>query len=72
MTVSQKIIKRIISDNDFSLRMAIHLKATQVAVILKARRKSNSLLLPNCIEFYKQNGYSDDEILEKQPGRKSS
>ena len=41
MTISQKIIKRIISDNDFSLRMAIHLKATQVAVILKARRKSN-------------------------------
>ena len=50
MTISQKIIKRIISDNDFSL----------------------SLLLPNCIEFYKQNGYSDDEIIEKQPGRKSS
>lgn len=72
MTISQKIIKRIISDNDFSLRMAIHLKVTQVAVILKARRKSNSLLLPNCIEFYKQNGYSDDEFLEKQPGRKSS
>ena len=26
MTISQKIIKRIISDNDFSLRMAIHSK----------------------------------------------
>lgn len=59
---SEKLIQRIITDNDFSLDIAKILKIKQLAVMQGAKRKSQKLLLPDLIDFYKQHGFTAQEV----------
>lgn len=69
MRLSETIRKKILQDNDFSIDIAKRLKVRQQVVLLRASRNSQLLLLPLCIEVYKEYGYSEGEIfsLEEPP-----
>ncbi len=62
--LSQKILDRILSDNDFSLALSQHLKKKQDTVIRLAKRQSDILRLPEQINFYKEKGYAEEEIFD--------
>lgn len=62
--LSSKILERILSDNEFSLALSQHLKKKQDTVIRLAKRKSDILRLPEQINFYKENGYVENEIFD--------
>lgn len=62
--LSSKILEKILSDNDFSLALSQHLKKKQDTVIRLAKRQSDILRLPEQINFYKNNGYTEEEIFD--------
>lgn len=62
--LSTKILNRILSDNEFSLALSLHLKKKQDTVIRLAKRESDILRLPEQINFYKENGYQQEEIFD--------
>lgn len=62
LKINQKIIDRILSDNDFSMRLALKMGIQQQSVIGLARRNSNKLTLYEAILYFRENGFSDDEI----------
>lgn len=62
--LSSKILSRILSDNEFSLALSLHLKKKQDTVIRLAKRESDILRLPEQINFYKENGYQEEEIFD--------
>lgn len=62
--LSQKILDRILSDNEFSLELSQRLKRRQESIIRAAKRQSNILRLPEQIAFYKEKGYTDDDIFD--------
>ncbi|ANF51720.1 hypothetical protein A0O34_14935 [Chryseobacterium glaciei] len=62
--LSSKILNRILSDNEFSLALSLHLKKKQDTVIRLAKRESDILRLPEQINFYKENGYQQEEIFD--------
>ncbi|MCK0201316.1 hypothetical protein [Ornithobacterium rhinotracheale] len=62
----KKVLKdRILNDNIFSLQLAMELNVRQEWVLKMAKKDSKTLLLPPSITFFKKNGYSEEEILEK-------
>ena len=65
MKPSKKLIEKIIADNDFSLDIAKALKKRQYAIINRAKRKSELLLLSACIKVYKEYGLSEEHIYAK-------
>lgn len=65
MKISQKIVDKILTDNDFSLELAKKLKITQDAVFKRAKRHSERLLTPICMEFYQEKGFTKEEIIEQ-------
>ncbi|WP_172919429.1 hypothetical protein [Capnocytophaga canis] len=71
MKLSKKIFNKVIEDNDFSLEMAKRLQITQWAVIQRAKRKSRTLMLPECIAFYKEQGFIEEDIFEKEEVEKN-
>lgn len=68
MILSSTIKSRIISDNQFSLTLALKLDCRQETLIKAARDdKSQKLLLHYAaVEYYKDCGYSEEEIFESE------
>lgn len=72
MHISHRIITRIKNDNLFTLNMAIHLSqklqedVKQLTIERQAERRSDKLMLPVCIEYYKTQGFTDEEIFEPE------
>ncbi|GIJ96608.1 hypothetical protein CAPN001_11770 [Capnocytophaga stomatis] len=66
MKVSKKIVDKISNDNLFSLEVAKVLNKTQQAVILMAKAQSDRLLHYLLVEFYKSQGFTEDEIFEEK------
>ena len=62
--LSQSILDKILNDNDFSLRMCIHMKIRQQTLFKLVRAESDSLRLPEQVAFYKQEGFTEDEIFD--------
>lgn len=62
--LSQSILDKIINDNDFSLRMCLHMKIRQQTLFKLVRAESDSLRLPEQVAFYKQEGFTEDEIFD--------
>lgn len=65
MQLSDKIKEAILKNNAFSLGLAMKLNIKQKSLEEKARRNSEGLLLPKCTEYYKENGFKEDEIIKK-------
>ncbi len=63
--LSERILDKIINDNDFSLRLCLHMKIRQQTLFKHVRAKSDSLRLPEQIAFYKKEGFTEDEIFEQ-------
>ncbi|MRM93720.1 hypothetical protein D1Z98_01675 [Riemerella anatipestifer] len=53
----EELKNKIKNDNDFNLRLCLHVKCTQTALNKQVKRNSKTLFLPNYIEFYKANGF---------------
>lgn len=62
--LAQTILDRILTDNDFSLRMSLHMNIRQDSLFRLVKRNSNSLNLPEQVAFYKEEGYEEDKIFE--------
>ncbi len=62
--LAQKILDRIIHDNEFSLLLSLHMKRRQESVIRLAKGNKSALRLPEQMDFFREQGYSEDEILE--------
>lgn len=65
LKVSKKIRDKILEDKEFSSKVALLLGIKQVSAELLARRNSRSLTLHILVEFYKREGFTEDEIFEK-------
>lgn len=63
--VSNKILDKILTDNDFSIRLAQVMQITQQSVKSLARRKSTKLTLYSAVDFYRNEGFSINEIFER-------
>lgn len=63
--VSELIRKKILEDNDFSMKLAAELEIQQQSVLGLARRNSNKLTLYLAIEFYRKNGFSLEQIFNQ-------
>lgn len=66
MRISKKIADKISNDNLFSLEVAKILNRTQQAVMLMTKTQSDRLLHYSLVEFYKEQGFTEDEIFEKE------
>lgn len=66
MKISQVIIEKIKTDNEFSIELAKVMKVQQQSVISLARRNSSKLSLYQAVLFYKEKGYSEEQIFEKE------
>lgn len=66
MKISEKIIEKILSDNQFSLKLALLLDIQQVSVRALAKSNSDKLAHFKLVEFYKKEGFSEDEIWENK------
>jgi hypothetical protein len=71
MKVSRKIIKKILTDNLFSMELAKRLGIQQQSVMGLARRNSDKLSLYNAVQFYMEKGFSEIEIFEQEPFQQS-
>lgn len=65
MKISELIIEKIKTDNDFSMGLAKIMKIQQQSVIGLARRNSEKLTLYSAILYYKEQGFTDEQIFEK-------
>ena len=61
--LAQEILDRILNDNEFSLKMSLHMKIRQDSLFRLVKRKSDILRLPEQLEFYESEGYKSEEIL---------
>ncbi len=64
--LSKKILEKIIKDNDFSLKLSLHMKKRQDTIIRLAKSQNDILRLPEQIDFYKKEGFNEDEIFHKK------
>lgn len=62
MKVSKEIIEKILTDNDFSIGLAKVMKIQQQSVIGLARRNSEKLILYLAVLYYKEQGFTDEQI----------
>lgn len=60
--VTATIIDKILNDNTFSMELAKRLMLQQQSVKALARRNSKNLTLYDAVNFYKENGFGDDDI----------
>ena len=71
MRLSKEILDRIKADNIFSLNMAKYISQKtgepikQLTIERQAERASDRLLLPACLDFYKSQGYTEQNIFEQ-------
>lgn len=66
MKVSKVILEKILKDNSFSVKLAETLNITQLSVRNLAKRNSDKLTLYIAIKFYKEQGFSEEEIFAKE------
>ena len=64
--LSKKILEKIIKDNDFSLKLSLHMKKRQDTIIRLAKSENDILRLPEQIDLYKKEGFNEDEIFHKK------
>lgn len=73
MRISEVILQKILTDSTFSRDLSAVLGIKQMSVERAAQRvrkdsvKNYSLSRPEAILFYKEQGFSEDEIFEKAP-----
>ena len=67
MKVSKIIIEKILNDNEFSIELAKRLGNQQQSVLGLARRNSRNLTLWEAVMFYKEQGFTEEQIFEKDP-----
>ena len=67
MKVSKIIIEKILNDNEFSIELAKRLGNQQQSVLGLARRNSRNLTLWEAVMFYKEKGFTEEQIFEKDP-----
>ena len=60
--VSKIIIQKILLENNFSIELAKRLEVQQQSVLGLARRNSSKLTLYEAVQFYKENGFTEEEI----------
>ena len=60
--VSKIIIHKILNENDFSIGLAKVLDIQQHSVLGLAKRNSNKLTLFIAIKYYKEKGFTEEEI----------
>ncbi|WP_417430098.1 hypothetical protein [Halpernia sp.] len=60
--VSEKIIEKILSENNFSIELAKRLDIQQQSVLGLAKRNSNKLTLFIAVKFYIEKGFTEEEI----------
>ena len=60
--VSKIIIDKILKENDFSIGLAKVLDIQQQSVLGLAKRNSNKLTLFISIKYYKEKGFTEEEI----------
>lgn len=65
MKVSKIIIEKILNDNEFSIELAKRLGNQQQSVLGLARRNSRNLTLWEAVMFYKEQGFTEEQIFEK-------
>lgn len=70
MKVSELIIEKIKTDNDFSMGLAKVMKIQQQSVIGLANRNSLKLALYSAVIYYKEQGFTEDQIFEKENSKK--
>ncbi len=63
--VTKLIIDKINTDNDFSIELAKRIKKQQQTVKGLALRNSEKLTLYSAVMFYKELGYTEEQIFEK-------
>jgi hypothetical protein len=68
MRISDTITERILTDNDFSMELAKKIGIQQGSLLGSVRRNKNSrtLRLWEAVMFYKEQGYTEDEIFDFQ------
>lgn len=59
LVLPEKLRKRILEDNDFSLRLALYTGQKQATVERQVKRNSYRLLTPMYMRFYEENGYPE-------------
>ena len=62
MKVSKIIIEKILNDNNFSIELAKRLGNQQQSVLGLARRNSRNLTLWEAVLFYKEQGFTEEQI----------
>lgn len=60
--VSELVRKKILTDNEFSMELAVRLGIQQQSVKALARRNSKLLTLHVAINFYKEQGIEENSI----------
>lgn len=63
--VSPSIIDKILKDNNFSIGLAKRLGIQQQSVLGLARRNSIKLTLYEAIMYYKENGFTEENIFSE-------
>lgn len=73
MRISDTITERILTDNDFSMELAKKIGIQQGSLLGSVRRNKNSrtLRLWEAVMFYKEQGYTEDEIFDFQIANQS-
>ena len=64
MEVTNLIIQKILNDNNFSIELAKRLGVQQQSVLGLARRNSRNLTLWEAVVFYKEQGFSEEQIFQ--------
>ena len=64
MELTNLIIKKILNDNNFSIELAKRLGVQQQSVLGLARRNSRNLTLWEAVVFYKEQGFSEEQIFQ--------
>ncbi len=64
--VSNLIKEKILTDNEFSSELAVKMKIQQQSVLGLARRNSEKLTLYQAILFYREKGFTDEQIFAQE------
>ena len=62
--LAEKILRRLLVENDFQINLAKACKVSQYAIKQRAVRDSQLLLILPCVKVYKEYGYKEEEIEE--------
>ncbi len=71
MKVSNLIIEKILTDNNFSIELAKRLGVQQQSALGLARRNSRNLTLWEAVIFYKEQGFTEEQIFEDYTANKA-